>query len=97
MATFPVVITQEEIIDLTMEDMDINKTDNPPDTLATTSDQVKNKTDYHESKPEKNLSRRIFITFYKNKAPSIIKNCDKNKKKTKKPNIPLKNPKTIQP
>ena len=100
MATFPVVITQEEIIDLTMEAMDSNKTDNPLDAKATTSHHGKNKTNHHESKHEKKFIQKDLHFFLQNKGSTLNKKLvtEKNKKKNpRKPNIPLKNPKTILP
>ena len=80
MATFPVEITQEENIDLTMEAMDSNKTDKSFHAKAETSHHGKNNTNHHESNYDKKLSRMVFMFFNKIKYLPLKKIGDKKRK-----------------
>ena len=65
MATFPVEITQEENIDLTMEAMDSNKTNKSFHAKAETSHHSKNNTNHHESNYDKKFIQNCLHFFTK--------------------------------
>ena len=84
MSSLPVVITQDEVIDLTIEDRDNENMDKSLDTKDTTAHKGEEKLYLQESTLRKSLFRKTFITSSKSKSLYLRKSLVSTKEK--KPN-----------
>ena len=98
MASLPVVITQDDFIDLTMENTDDEDMEKSLDGKATTTKKGKGKLDSQESTPKKKLIQKDLHDFLTNpeKFPKkkVVSPPKKKKRSTKTPKKdPPKKPK----
>ena len=105
MTTHPVLITQDEKLDLTMENTDIEQMDKPVLTMATTTQHAMENLVAKESIPKKKLVQKDLHGFFKitdlHPKKKIItprrQTRRRNRDLLKPPDTLLKNPKTIRP
>ena len=104
MTSHPVLITQDEEIDLTMDNTDNEEIGKPILTMATINHQVTENLVVQETTPKKTCPKRplwilkILDSLCKKKIVTPKKTNNNNKKiLLKPPDILLKNPKTIPP
>ena len=86
MSSLPVLITQDEVIDLTMEDTDDENMEKSHDNISATTQKGKGRLNFQASTPRKKLIQKdlhYFITVQKS-TPKKKSGLHKNKKKSTK-------------